>query len=522
MAFRHASDQTYKCPICGKENTPHETFRCRRCGRQYLCSEHLNPNERVCEECVSIKPKVPLEERGMVLIHEGEFFMGIDDDEESLDAAPLHAIRLEQFLIDKDLVTNAQYKKFKPDFEFPKGAEDEPVTGINFFDAKAYAESQGKRLLTEPEWEKAARSRDKRPYPWGDEIPKEVLEARGTDLREALKKFNLSPYQVRDMSGGPWEWIDSKYEAYPNGSTAIHGYYEGNKVIRGGQVSIDKPAKTYHRSYAQPADARPDISFRCCMGKPQVYDPMYAGTDIKRPKRTDVKDAPPPDFKALQTKEDKVAEVIKKVELAGLTKKDIIQKSKEEMEQLFKEKKLAESGIRPSKRKSARTSAKTAPIKAEDWIPEAEKPPVPWGLIIGLIVVVVVVGGYFFFFSPGGSAGNPKIPDAPQFDPPIIKVVRLSAGNVAGPTSVSVLKGDRVTISVQGWDDTQSVPPLVAHIGKSPEITIGGNSTFISEYDGEIKLEYKADNVVPLSGRQTFDVSLKVEKKKPESASGET
>jgi hypothetical protein len=525
MAFRHASDQVYKCPICGKENNPHETFRCRRCSRQYLCSDHLNPNERVCEECVSIKPRVPLEERGMVLIHEGEFFMGVDDDEESPDAAPLHAIRLEQFLIDKELVTNAQYKKFKPDFQFPAGAEDEPVTGVNFFDAKAYAESLGKRLLTEPEWEKAARSRDKRPYPWGDEVPREAIEAGRINLREALKKINLSPYMVRDMSGGPWEWIDSTYEPYPNGNTAIHGYYEGNKVIRGGQITSDKPAKTFQRSYAQPADARPDISFRCCKGKPQVYDPIYAGTDIKRPKRADVKDTPPPpEFKALHTKEDRMGDVIKKVEMSGLTKKDIIQKSKEEMEQMMKEKQFAEAGQRPFKRKTAAAAPKAtpvAPIKDEDWIPEAEKPPVPWALIIGLIVVLAAVGGYFYL-GKGASASNPKIPDAIQFDPPVVKIVRLSAGNVAGPTSISVLKGDRVTISVQGWSEGQPAPPLVAHVGQSSEIAVGGSTTFISAYDGEIQLRYKGGKVVPLSGRQTFDVSIKVEKKKSESDSGGT
>jgi formylglycine-generating enzyme required for sulfatase activity len=39
------------CPACGLRNDPDETFRCRVCGRDYLCQDHFVKADRCCEEC---------------------------------------------------------------------------------------------------------------------------------------------------------------------------------------------------------------------------------------------------------------------------------------------------------------------------------------------------------------------------------------------------------------------------------------------------------------------------------------
>jgi formylglycine-generating enzyme required for sulfatase activity len=51
----------------------------------------------------------------------------------------------------------------------PPGKERHPVTGITWRQAQAYAESQGKRLPTSDEWERAAAGAEKeaRAFPWG-------------------------------------------------------------------------------------------------------------------------------------------------------------------------------------------------------------------------------------------------------------------------------------------------------------------------------------------------------------------
>ncbi|MBM3880504.1 MAG: hypothetical protein FJ387_12445, partial [Verrucomicrobia bacterium] len=41
------------CPVCGLRNDPDGTFRCRLCGRDYLCRDHFVRGERCCEECAA-------------------------------------------------------------------------------------------------------------------------------------------------------------------------------------------------------------------------------------------------------------------------------------------------------------------------------------------------------------------------------------------------------------------------------------------------------------------------------------
>jgi formylglycine-generating enzyme required for sulfatase activity len=39
------------CPQCGLRQPPEETFRCRRCGRDYLCRTHFVATDQCCESC---------------------------------------------------------------------------------------------------------------------------------------------------------------------------------------------------------------------------------------------------------------------------------------------------------------------------------------------------------------------------------------------------------------------------------------------------------------------------------------
>ncbi|MFH1514577.1 MAG: SUMF1/EgtB/PvdO family nonheme iron enzyme [bacterium] len=504
MAFRHISDQTYECPICKKKNSPHETFRCRRCARQYLCVDHLNPQERVCRDCVSIKKDKSDIEPGMVLVHEGDFFMGIDDDGDNLDAAPLHSIRLEQYLIDQNLVSNKEFREFKPGHEYPEGMDDESAVNVTFHEAKEYAQSKGKRLPTEPEWEKAARSRDKRPYPWGKDLPVDAIKAANDDLREGLKKYNLSPYRVRDMSGGVWEWIDSEYEPYPDGNTAIPGYYHGNKAIRGGETGIGKPAETYRRGYAHPMDAREDIGFRCVKGAPQVYEKKYAGAEIKRPKKSDMPDAPPPEFKKFKESKDKT-HTLEHIDYQGVTTKDAIKYAQKQVEMG----QTIDEGMGRYKTKLTDHSPDLPEKPGESYPPVLAKPAFP--LIAALAILAIVVIVVFVIFQAVG--GAKKIVEKQRYMPPQTKMVMLSMGNVKGPTQIIAEVGDRINISVQGIISSDPEPPLKVIIGNNPEIHVGKQLTFVSDQSGEIQLIYSGEPVIPPSGIKSFRVEIKIEKK---------
>ncbi|MBI2378609.1 MAG: SUMF1/EgtB/PvdO family nonheme iron enzyme [Deltaproteobacteria bacterium] len=54
------------------------------------------------------------------------------------------------------------------DAHFPAGEDEHPVSGVSWFESRAYARFRKLRLPTEIEWELAARGLDGRAYPWGD------------------------------------------------------------------------------------------------------------------------------------------------------------------------------------------------------------------------------------------------------------------------------------------------------------------------------------------------------------------
>jgi formylglycine-generating enzyme required for sulfatase activity len=528
MAFRHVSDQKYKCPICGKENTAHETFRCRRCGRQYLCDDHLSPHERVCTDCASAKKKDALDEPGMVVVHDGEFFLGYDEDENAVDAQPMHSLRLERYLMDQFPVTNKEFKEFKPEFEYPEGDDDKPVTNVTWYDANDYAVSKGKRLPSEPEWEKAARSRDKRFYPWGNDLPTDVIEGAEGDLLDALKKYNISPYGCKDMVGGLKEWTSSKYEPYPKGPSDIHGYHQGNMTIRGGMITPLEPSKTYHRSYAHPSEKRDDITFRCCKGAEQVYEKKYAGAEIKRPKKSDMADKPPPEFKALKMADKPKTGGLDHIDYSGLTVKEAIRKSKEatKMSDVFGETPTvgatqpAGTGV-PGKLGSDKRQKPVAAPSYDAEIP-VEKSKVPWIWILVIILLIVVIG--WAVTRPKGTSKESSasetayekprkttVQSAPGFTQVRNESFFIPTGNKFFDTKLDIKKDDRITIKVINWKEGAAAPPLNAKIGQGPEIPIGASKTFISEQTGELFIGYMAATVVPPEGQEKFVVQVIVE-----------
>jgi serine/threonine-protein kinase len=224
------------------------------------------------------KPGIPVAPAGMVLVPAGTFMMGYNQSTDESEK-PEHPVEVKAFFMDKNEVTIGEYYEFmkarnlpppkdwKPEWKEGKFAGDEarlPVVNVTWFNAKEYAQSVGKRLPTEKEWEYAARGTDKRLYPWGNEF--DVNYANGKELgREKAMPVGsfpdgTSPFGILDLSGNVAEWTESDSFRYP-GSKSIP---KSGKIIRGGSFlteNIYLMATTRINLLAD--QARNHVGFRC-------------------------------------------------------------------------------------------------------------------------------------------------------------------------------------------------------------------------------------------------------------------
>lgn len=230
--------------------------------------------------------------REMILVPEGVFTRGSDGG--GFDEKPEQETYLDAFYIDKYEVTVKAYNVFrknasyvKPSFPFLQGDEkiletpNFPVVGVSWYDSVNYCKWAGKRLLTEAEWEKAARGTHGLKFPWGNkQLEKRANLAGKHDGFEFMAPVGSFPmgrsvYGVHDMSGNVSEWVEDIYDQfYYQSAPMMHpsGPEKGkNRVYRGGSWdsrSVD--LRTSKRFAATEGRKDAVLGFRCGLSKKDV------------------------------------------------------------------------------------------------------------------------------------------------------------------------------------------------------------------------------------------------------------
>jgi iron(II)-dependent oxidoreductase len=223
----------------------------------------LGPSEEKAIEVALAPGDAPM---GMILVAAGKFNMGNNGG--APDERPQREIDVPPFYIDKNEVTNGEFKIIFPNHTFEKGKENYPVCGVSFKRATDYAVAVGKRLPTEVEWEKAARGADGREYPWGMEFNKELCNSEGSGatgpLRVGKYRLGASPFGCLDMAGNVYEWTSSWYQAYEGNTDITKDYGQVFRVLRGGSYKSDRFGVRCARRHFDRMDAdSEDYGFRC-------------------------------------------------------------------------------------------------------------------------------------------------------------------------------------------------------------------------------------------------------------------
>jgi len=196
-----------------------------------------------CTVVVTLQPIEP----DMVFVEGGDFWMGSDyyNFEQ-----PIHKVTVSSFNIAKFQVTQKEWKAIMgvlPSNCFYKG-DNLPIYNVSWNDAKDYisqlnnATGKNYRLLTEAEWEYAARGGKKSSgteYSGSNNIDLVAWYSQNSDEPNPVGKKAANELGIYDMSGNVWEFCSDWYGYYSNTpQTDPQGPISGtHKIIRGGDFN---------------------------------------------------------------------------------------------------------------------------------------------------------------------------------------------------------------------------------------------------------------------------------------------
>ncbi|NEQ50452.1 MAG: ergothioneine biosynthesis protein EgtB [Leptolyngbya sp. SIO3F4] len=147
-----------------------------------------------------------------------------------------------------------------------------PVSGVNWYEASAYARFVGKRLPTEAEWALAAKGLKSK--------LRTLLATEQINCNHRLGGTSpvgssdqaVSDYGCYDLLGNVWEWTNTWFRPYPDfeaypyrGYSAVY-FDDGHRVLRGGSWATRPWAlRPSFRNWYEPHVRELFMGFRCAL-----------------------------------------------------------------------------------------------------------------------------------------------------------------------------------------------------------------------------------------------------------------
>jgi serine/threonine protein kinase len=166
-----------------------------------------------------------------------------------------------------------------------EGHEEKPVVQVTWTAARRYCEAQGTRLPTEAEWERAARGRSARRFPWGDDAPTCATSvfgrgpdgpcgAAGAGARDVgTTEADRSEEGVFDLGGNVSEWVEDTFrprlpDCPPPCRDPVTRGPEREKTCRGGNWgALAEMCRGAGRGRRAGDDVSHQIGFRCATSR---------------------------------------------------------------------------------------------------------------------------------------------------------------------------------------------------------------------------------------------------------------
>jgi formylglycine-generating enzyme required for sulfatase activity len=225
----------------------------------------------------------------MVIVAAGSFTMGSpstepgrypnEDRQHRVAIARAFAISKYEVAFDEwdTCVDYGDCRKGVSDSGFGRGQR--PVINVSWDDAKQYVDwlskitSKQYHLLTEPEYEYAARAGTQSAYPWGDNVGRNNVNCNGcgsewdNNKTAPVDSFQANGFGLYQMVGNVWSWLEDcyhpNYEGAPDTDVPWTAGECTYRVVRGGAWDYDpRDVRSAARDRYTPVGRLSSLGFR--------------------------------------------------------------------------------------------------------------------------------------------------------------------------------------------------------------------------------------------------------------------